>query len=285
MDLKWIINFIFMIYINKASLRPRIVYKPTEFPYSRCTEHSTNGVTCEKLNISKERQEKKSFWPPGPYAIPMSKYGCPESWSRGWLKSFLKINMNVLASSLEKRNSTVLDYNSLFVDSAFFTPPFQSGDVKLYFCVKFRNEATLDQEQWIPGDYSIYKIGSSCPTDFEESSKTLPVTSLVSYGLVPNITVPKGSSEEFINISMCKRTNFTDTGDNNKNVTFKMLETDFILEKDLDSNCTHFDDVSTVFQGDMHCFYNPNVVEFDYESLTELVLEKGRLSKLHQGRT
>jgi hypothetical protein len=33
-----------------------------------------------------------------------------------------------------------------------------------HVCVKFRNDSTLDQGQWIPGNYSIFKAGPSCPT-------------------------------------------------------------------------------------------------------------------------
>jgi hypothetical protein len=76
-----------------------------------------------------ERQEKQSVWPPGPYALPSTEYGCPESQSRGWLKS-----------------------NALI-----------GGDL-IPFCVKFRNDSTLDQGKWIPGNYSIFKAGPSCPT-------------------------------------------------------------------------------------------------------------------------
>ncbi|XP_060559297.1 single-stranded DNA-binding protein-like, partial [Ruditapes philippinarum] len=135
------------------------------------------------------------MWPPGPYAIPMSKYGCPESQSRGWFKSFLKVNMVVLSSSSDSSstlNGRESEPVSLFEDDDFFKPPFKTEDLKLYFCVKYRNETKLDQGQWIPGNYSIYKIGQSCPLEFEESSRTLPVTDFVSYGIVPNIEVPKG---------------------------------------------------------------------------------------------
>jgi hypothetical protein len=106
------------------------------------------------------------MWPPGPYAIPMSKYGCPESQSRGWFKSFLKVNMVVLSSSSDS-SSTLYgresERKSLFEDDDFFKPPFKTEDLKLYFCVKYRNETKLDQGQWISGNYSIYKIGQSCP--------------------------------------------------------------------------------------------------------------------------
>jgi hypothetical protein len=40
----------------------------------------------------------------------------------------------------------------------------ETSMMTLHFCVKIRNEAMLDKGQWIPGNYSIYKIGVSCPS-------------------------------------------------------------------------------------------------------------------------
>ncbi|XP_060571822.1 uncharacterized protein LOC132729999 [Ruditapes philippinarum] len=150
---RWIIILIFVNYLNSVSLQPKVVYKPTEYQYSRCFEHGTNRVTCEKLNFSKERQEKQSVWPPGPYSLPPTIYGCPESESRGWFKS----NVNI-------------------------------GKVVFPFCVKYRNDSTLDQGQWIPGTYSIFKAGPSCPTGFEESSMSSSYEFILD-GQVPNIVV------------------------------------------------------------------------------------------------
>ncbi|XP_060552407.1 uncharacterized protein LOC132713744 [Ruditapes philippinarum] len=231
MTLKWLIIYICVGYLNTVSLQPKFVYKPTEFPYSRCFENGTNRMACEKLNISKERLEKQSMWPPGPYAIPMSKYGCPESKSQGWFKSFLKVSMIT-----SENTSTVLygDWLKRFVElyDILFKLPDRKENLTLYFCVKFRNEPTLDKEHWIPGNYSIYKIGPSCPTAFEELNGTLPVTNVVSSGHIPNIAVSKeGQSEETFSISMCRKMEFTDMADFHSTVTFKMLGTDFILEK------------------------------------------------------
>ncbi|XP_060575568.1 uncharacterized protein LOC132733020 [Ruditapes philippinarum] len=193
MDLKLFIICVFVSFLNTVSRQHQFMYKPTEFPYSRCTSNYLGQVTCENLNISKERRDQQSMWPPGPYAIPMSKYGCPESQSRGWFKSFLKLNM-VVPSNSSDSSSTLYDRESerksLFEDDDFFKPPFKTEDLKLYFCVKYRNETKLDQGQWIPGNYSIYKIGQTCPLEFEESSRTLPVRDFESYGIVPNIEVP-----------------------------------------------------------------------------------------------
>ena len=33
----------------------------------------------------------------------------------------------------------------------------------LRFCVKLRNDNVLDTENWIQGNYSIYRIGDECP--------------------------------------------------------------------------------------------------------------------------
>ncbi|XP_060571781.1 uncharacterized protein LOC132729959 [Ruditapes philippinarum] len=287
MDLKWFIICVFVSFLNTVSCQHKFMYKPTDFPYSRCTYHYPDRITCENLNITKERREKKSVWPPGPYAIPMSKYGCPESQSRGWFKSLLKVNMIAINSSSDSYST---DYNresernSLFVDDDFFKPPFKTEDVKLYFCVKFRNETKLDQGQWIPGNYSVYKIGQSCPLEFEESSRTLPITDFVSYGIVPNIEASReGQSKGFINISMCKRVNRRDIGNTLTNVTFSMFETDFILEKDPDTNCLKFND-SSVSEGATHCFYYSQVENIDHGTEIDLILNQYFLTIFHKGR-
>jgi hypothetical protein len=87
----------------------------------------------------------------------MSIYGCPESQSRGWLKSYLIANM------------TNYNFDNAVLDKFFGEyriSQINSGEaiMILRFCVKFRNEAMLDKGQWIPGNYSIYKIGVSCPS-------------------------------------------------------------------------------------------------------------------------
>ncbi|XP_060559201.1 uncharacterized protein LOC132719446, partial [Ruditapes philippinarum] len=256
-------------------LQPKVVYKPTEFPYSKCFENGTNRLNCEKLNMSYGRQEKESVWPPGPYAIPMCKYGCPESQSRGWLKSKLKVKMVELSKNSESV-STVLgrnwDPDSSFINDDYFKSPHRLENwTHFYFCVKFRNDTALDKEQWIPGNYSIYKIGSSCPTEFEESTRTYPVTEFVSHGQVPDFAVSeKGQSEmltKILHISICTKKNLADMGYVQTNETFRLLETDFILEKEAGTNCSQFN-VTTVSQGETHCFYNQKVQNTGYEMTT-----------------
>jgi hypothetical protein len=67
----------------------------------------------------------------------MSNYGCPESESRGWTQSVLDMRMKK-----RQRNK------------------------KLKLCVKVRHDTELDTESWIPGNYTIYKIGENCPIGF-----------------------------------------------------------------------------------------------------------------------
>ncbi|XP_060605364.1 uncharacterized protein LOC132757886 [Ruditapes philippinarum] len=289
MALKSFFIFIFVNYLNTVFLQPKVVYKPTEFPYSKCFENGTNRLNCERLNMSYGRQEKESVWPPGPYAIPMCKYGCPESQSRGWSKSNLKVRMVELIKNSESVSSVLgrnWDPDSSYINDDYFKSPHGLENWTLfYFCVKFRNDTALDKEQWISGNYSIYKIGSSCPTGFEESTKTLPVTEFVSHGQVPDIAVSeKGNSEmltKILHISICKRKKLADMGYVHTNETFRLLETDFILEKEADTNCSQFN-VTTVSQGATHCFYNPKVQSIDYETATELILNQRTLYKLHQ---
>jgi hypothetical protein len=80
-------------------------------------------------------RQKPSLWPPGPFAIPRSSYGCPESESRGWTKSVL----------YRKK------------------PGKNKQEDPLNLCVKLRNDTELDTEKWIPGRYTIYRIGEECP--------------------------------------------------------------------------------------------------------------------------
>jgi hypothetical protein len=84
-------------------------------------------------------RQKPSLWPPGPFAIPMSRSGCPESENRGWRKSVLHVK------KLRRKNQTKMKKN------------------EMKFCVKLRNDTDLDTENWIPGRYSIYRIGEECP--------------------------------------------------------------------------------------------------------------------------
>jgi hypothetical protein len=107
------------------------------------------------------------MWPPGPYAIPMCKYGCPESQSRGWSKGILKVKMVEFSKNSESV-PIVLDRNwepnPSFINDDYFKSPHRMENWTLfYFCVKFRNDTALDKGHWIPGNYSIYKVGSSCP--------------------------------------------------------------------------------------------------------------------------
>jgi hypothetical protein len=37
---------------------------------------------------------------------------------------------------------------------------------QMKLCVKVRHDTELDTESWIPGRYSIYKIGEKCPPGF-----------------------------------------------------------------------------------------------------------------------
>jgi hypothetical protein len=46
-------KYVAFICAISVSLQPKVVYKPTEYPYSKCLEHGTDRVTCEELNFSK----------------------------------------------------------------------------------------------------------------------------------------------------------------------------------------------------------------------------------------
>jgi hypothetical protein len=89
-------------------------------------------------------RQKPSLWPAGPFAIPMSRSGCPELDNRGWRKSVLHIK------KLGRTNKKKMKGLEIEIEI-------------MNFCVKLRNNTDLDTENWIPGNYSIYMIGEECP--------------------------------------------------------------------------------------------------------------------------
>ena len=56
------------------------------------TKISNLYKTVTKLNI-KYIPDLQSTWPVGSYALPMSKYGCPEDVSRGWSRGYINISL------------------------------------------------------------------------------------------------------------------------------------------------------------------------------------------------
>lgn len=73
-----------------------------------------------------------SLWPPGQYALVTFNFECPEKNSKGWRKSMLQV------SSAERK----WEYT---------------------FCAKWRHDPSLDTGSWVPGEYTIFKMGKSCP--------------------------------------------------------------------------------------------------------------------------
>ncbi|XP_053379197.1 uncharacterized protein LOC128548432 [Mercenaria mercenaria] len=160
------------------------------------------------------------MWPPGPFAIPMSKYGCPESQSRGWSKGVLKVN-------LATQNNRTIDYkgNNLFPEITN-----NSRSQKLKFCVKTRNDPTLDKGRWISGKYSIYKKGEGCPLGFEELNRTIFYSEYETYGQLPNHEVLEEEHfDNYITMTMCGRSNITDLEVADTMSAFGMLKTIFML--------------------------------------------------------
>ncbi|XP_060607617.1 uncharacterized protein LOC132759785 isoform X2 [Ruditapes philippinarum] len=196
---------IFVICLLETA-KQKFVEENTNFQYSRCKQISDN-VLCEALNISKGSEDKASLWPPGPFAIPMSQYGCPESESRGWTQSVLDMRIKKNKHAKQKKSQ-----------------------IKL--CVKVRHDTKLDTESWIPGRYTIYKIGEKCPPGFRDRKQQTAFFEYDSYGIIPNISVHETAQpkRKKLSIATCDKI-YTESDVIESNVTFGMLKTNFKLIK------------------------------------------------------
>ncbi|XP_060577188.1 uncharacterized protein LOC132734465 [Ruditapes philippinarum] len=199
---------IFVIFVLRTVFtQQKFVEENTNFQYSRCKQISDN-VLCEALNISKGSKDKASLWPPGPFAIPMSQYGCPEYENRGWTQSVLDMRIEKNKRAKQKKSQMKL-------------------------CVKVRHDTELDTESWIPGRYSIYQIGEKCPPGFRDRKTQTVFFEFDSYGIIPNISVyetANKSKRNKLSIATCDKI-YTLADVIESNVTFGMLKTNFKLIK------------------------------------------------------
>ena len=114
-----------------------------------------------------------SFWPEGPYALPMSTDECPESQTSGWLTGYINITtkepVNILMTqrninhddqtTSEVYKDTIIDYNS----NVNTIGPFGDRTLQLNFCYKVKDHFSNRLHRWPDGDYSIYGDTSICP--------------------------------------------------------------------------------------------------------------------------
>ncbi|XP_060596555.1 uncharacterized protein LOC132750541 [Ruditapes philippinarum] len=203
-----LIVYLFVIFFFTAVFtHEKFVEEITNFQYSEC-EQTLERVYCKALNIRRGSRQKPSLWPPGPFAIPMSRSGCPESENRGWRKGVLHVK------KLGRKNLKKMK------------------KFEMNFCVKLRNDTDLDTENWIPGRYSIYMIGEECPAGFRKDTIQESYLQYDSFGPIPNITEIGTLRKKILRIGICKKIGNKSTGNKKaSNVTYRMLETPFMVLK------------------------------------------------------
>ncbi|XP_060587109.1 uncharacterized protein LOC132742657 [Ruditapes philippinarum] len=135
------------------------------FKQSFCAE--INGINC--LPFPQNTVEKPSQWPAGPFVLPMSIYGCPESHAHGWREGYISLTFHETIQVYTSRGNTSLyDYNLLMVDinwpfsTSYVMGPLSGKTIKLNFCYKQRKSKTLDVDDWFQGNYSIYSADGTC---------------------------------------------------------------------------------------------------------------------------
>ncbi|XP_053385660.1 uncharacterized protein LOC123537998 [Mercenaria mercenaria] len=81
------IDFTFEVFLVRTLISSTEEYE--HFAQKKCTQTESNQINCE--DVGEEAKEIESEWPVGKYAIPMSRYGCPESYVQGWREGHLSV--------------------------------------------------------------------------------------------------------------------------------------------------------------------------------------------------
>ncbi|XP_053403040.1 uncharacterized protein LOC128558210 [Mercenaria mercenaria] len=190
--------------------RPLTAHQAIVLPGKRRTETSIGENASVNTSRLQDTVDTTSYWPPGPYAIPMSRYGCPESSIHGWQDSYLiltwqdpqdgyvHISPQSDAMPFETIVSTTNESFYHLSDRHIFGPakPFT---FKMNFCFKYRSNTSLDVGVWPDGNYSIYSAKAACPQGFEiyTSNISIPNTSKwTSEGYSPDFQILNNDTEE-----------------------------------------------------------------------------------------
>ncbi|XP_053406651.1 uncharacterized protein LOC123546331 [Mercenaria mercenaria] len=178
----------------------RNLERTDNFRFSEC---SWDGNTCAEINdVNWEPGDMVSDWPAGPYALPMSVDGCPESKWKGWEQGYIDLtwenpyavlNRNVSTSDDVNDNDTTVDLEDITLAQitdiqSLIKGPYNRYRIKLNFCFKLRNDPILDIGEWPNGSYGIYGDITGCPTGFSVDDKIikLPKSSFwISDGYLP----------------------------------------------------------------------------------------------------
>ncbi|XP_069142289.1 uncharacterized protein [Argopecten irradians] len=156
-----------------------------EFCQCICTDEYT-GLLCETAIGHSE-------WPRGEYGLPTSTFGCPEEDRFGWKPGH--INLTLPRTSRAQIWNDLLDYTL----EPHIMGPFHTHIMQMNFCLrKNLSQSSSTDENWPPGEYCLYKVGDTCPSEnFTEGSITIhgyefDVRDLG--GELPNVTYHTGNS-------------------------------------------------------------------------------------------
>ncbi|XP_053400819.1 uncharacterized protein LOC128557465 [Mercenaria mercenaria] len=209
----------------------------------------TFNITCEEFETThvSDAEFKSSKWPPGPYAIPMSIYGCPESHMHGWSEGYMSLTWRqrsrVFVQQMLRRKKNIEYLHKLsssnwpYTETSIYGPSSDSY-LKLTFCYKHNHNSSSHTLEWPKRNYSIYATDNSCPSgfDFVQTNVTLPpVEAFTTDGNVPSFTLHNLSDFAILQLPLCSMTE--DSENNTSNTASMPKDTSFILLKAIDSAC------------------------------------------------
>lgn len=110
------------------------------------------------------------MWPPGPYAVPLTRDGCPENSDRGWEIGHIKISTRYSMSDKDSFNgckdvSYQNQTDSMYPEKPFarIAGYFDSYELQINLCYKLPQYMTNFDIKWPAGNYSIYGVNNECP--------------------------------------------------------------------------------------------------------------------------
>ncbi|XP_076466669.1 uncharacterized protein LOC143297940 isoform X2 [Babylonia areolata] len=133
----------------------------------KCACYCPHGLDPDTGCTTVRTKVPRRTFPGGGYAFPMPKGGCPPG------HSFQTAVVTTTYSQLRKS-----DYSAGVMEDTLGS----GGVLTSYLCT--RNSRHDNAMRWPPGQYCLYRVGGSCPEDFQYTSITLE-------------TVPNGNSGNF----------------------------------------------------------------------------------------
>ncbi|XP_060573582.1 uncharacterized protein LOC132731417 [Ruditapes philippinarum] len=195
----------------------------SDFKFANCTEDESNKIVCDPADLKEaDNEEFISEWPSGPYVLPMSIHGCPESWKQGWEEGVLSITwasqLKVFTqNSSSSANDSTNGSKAIFHDvtttkwpefQTYVFGPFDDKTFKLKFCFKRRSARLNDTIEWPEKEFSIYGTNETCPKGFirKNLNITLPAISYwYTDGYTPDIQIEQDTNSANLKILLCSR--------------------------------------------------------------------------------